>query len=46
LANPAWTLSAAAEQKFQEQRWPDPYLSGKSQLERNLERAAQAVGPV
>ena len=23
-----------------------PYLSGKTQLERNLERAAQAVGPV
>ncbi len=49
LSNPAWTLSAAAEQKFQEQVWPDPYLSGKSQLERNMERAAQAdaaVGPV
>jgi anthraniloyl-CoA monooxygenase len=46
LSNPAWTLSAAAEQKFLEQEWPDPYLSGKAQLERNLERAAQAVGPV
>jgi hypothetical protein len=39
-------LNAAAEQKFQEQVWPDPYLSGKAQLERNLERAAQTVGPV
>ena len=29
-----------------EQGWPDPYLSDKAQLERNLERAAQAVGPV
>jgi anthraniloyl-CoA monooxygenase len=46
LSNPAWTLSAAAEQQFREQRWPDPYLSGKSQLERNFERAAQSVGPV
>lgn len=46
LSNPAWTLEAAAEQKFREQAWPDPYLPGKGQLERNLERAAQAVGPV
>jgi anthraniloyl-CoA monooxygenase len=46
LSNPAWTLSAAAEQRFHGQIWPDPYLSGKSQLERNFERAAQAVGPV
>jgi anthraniloyl-CoA monooxygenase len=46
LCNPAWTLSAAAEQKFSEQSWPDPYLPGRAQLERNLERAAQAAGPV
>jgi len=46
LSDPAWTLKAAAEQQYREQPWPDPYLSGKSQLERNLERAAQAVGPV
>ncbi len=49
LSNSAWTLSAAAEQKFHDQRWPDPYLSGKTQLERNLERAAHAdaaAGPV
>jgi anthraniloyl-CoA monooxygenase len=46
LANPAWTLNAAAEQKYHAQAWPQPYLSGKSQLERNLEGAAQAVGPV
>jgi anthraniloyl-CoA monooxygenase len=46
LANPAWTLSAAAELRFDEQGWPEPYLSGKAQLERNLLRAAQAVGPV
>jgi anthraniloyl-CoA monooxygenase len=39
-------LSAAAELRFDEQGWPEPYLSGKAQLERNLLRAAQAVGPV
>jgi hypothetical protein len=27
-----------------EQWWPEPYLSGKSQLERNQQRAAQAAG--
>jgi anthraniloyl-CoA monooxygenase len=46
LADPAWTLRAAAEQHYAEQPWPKQYLSGKSQLERNLERAALAVGPV
>jgi anthraniloyl-CoA monooxygenase len=46
LSNPAWTLSAAAEQKYHEQVWPEPYLSGKAQLERNAERATQSVGPV
>jgi anthraniloyl-CoA monooxygenase len=42
LANPAWTLEAAARQGYAEQWWPDPYLSGKAQLERNQQRAAQA----
>ncbi len=46
LSNPSWVLSAAAEQKFSGQWWPDPYLSGKGQLERNIERAAQQAGPV
>jgi anthraniloyl-CoA monooxygenase len=45
LANPAWTLEAAARQGYREQWWPQQYLSGKSQLERNMQRAAQAVGP-
>jgi anthraniloyl-CoA monooxygenase len=35
-----------AEQGYREQWWPAPYLSAKAQLERNLERAATAVGPV
>jgi anthraniloyl-CoA monooxygenase len=46
LSNPAWTLAAAAAQEFSGQPWPDPYLSGKAQLERNALRAAQAAGPV
>lgn len=41
LANSSWTLEAAAEQQYREQWWPPQYLSGKSQLERNLLRAAQ-----
>ena len=46
LAEPGWTLHAAAAQGYREQWWPEPYLSAKSQLERNLARAAAAVGPV
>jgi anthraniloyl-CoA monooxygenase len=47
LANPAWTLEAAARQGYTEQWWPPQYLSGKGQLERNLQRAAQlAAAPV
>ena len=41
LANPAWTLQAAAQQGYQDQWWPNQYLSGKQQLERNIERATQ-----
>jgi len=36
LADPAWTLHAAAGQDFQEIDWPKQYLTGKTQLERNL----------
>jgi len=39
LANPAWTLEAAARQGYEAQWWPNPYLSAKKQLERNLARA-------
>ncbi len=46
LADPAWTLHAAASQRYASQWWPDPYLQGKSQLEHNLERAALALGAV
>jgi anthraniloyl-CoA monooxygenase len=46
LANPAWTLAAAARLGYREQWWPNQYLSGKSQLERLFERAAQSGDPV
>jgi anthraniloyl-CoA monooxygenase len=51
LANPAWTLLEAAKIGHTNgigADWPKQYLSGKSQLERNLEReramAAQNAG--
>jgi anthraniloyl-CoA monooxygenase len=42
LADPQWTLRAAAQLGWTEQHWPVQYLSGKQQLERNLERQRQA----
>jgi anthraniloyl-CoA monooxygenase len=41
LADPAWTLHEAAKQAILDIWWPEPYLAGKTQLERNLARAAQ-----
>ena len=46
LADAAWTLHAAASQKYTQQWWPKPYFAGKGQLERNLERAALLIGAV
>ena len=46
LADPAWTLHAAAMQGYTAQWWPQQYLSGKAQLERNLQRLAPPPGPV
>src|SRR2546428_10070005 len=43
LANPLWTLHEAAKQGFREVKWPDQYLSGKEQLERNIVRAQLLV---
>jgi len=40
LADPYWTLHAAAQLDFREVTWPEQYLSGRDQLYRNLERAA------
>jgi len=40
LADPAWTLHAAAQLGYAGMEWPVQYLPGKAQLERNLARAA------
>ncbi|MBL8705841.1 MAG: bifunctional salicylyl-CoA 5-hydroxylase/oxidoreductase [Rhodospirillales bacterium] len=45
LSDPHWTLRAAAEQGFKGQPWPQPYLAGKEQIERQLRRGAEQ-GPV
>jgi len=46
LADPSWTLQQAAALGYSPQWWPKPYLSAKSQLERNFVRAAAIAGPV
>ncbi len=45
LANPAWTLLEAAKLGARDVPWPVRYLSGKSQLERNLEREQAQAAP-
>ena len=40
LADPYWTLHAAAQLGFGDVEWPVQYRQGKEQLERNLARAA------
>jgi anthraniloyl-CoA monooxygenase len=40
LADPYWTLHAAAKLGYDAMPWPPQYLSGKAQLERNLARAS------
>ena len=44
LADPYWTLHAAAQLGVHDVEWPVQYLTGKAQLERNLARAAQMAG--
>jgi anthraniloyl-CoA monooxygenase len=39
LADPYWTLHAAAQLGYHDQPWPWQYKSGKEQLERLVERA-------
>ncbi len=38
LADPYWTLHAAAQLGYHDMPWPNQYLQGKDQLERNLAR--------
>ena len=39
LADPHWTLHAAAQQGYTGARWPVQYYQGRVQLEREVERA-------
>jgi anthraniloyl-CoA monooxygenase len=41
LADPFWTLHAAAQLGYAEAGWPVQYVPGKQQLERLIERAAE-----
>ena len=41
LADPYWTLHAAAALGDRQEKWPDPYLPGRDQLWRLAERAAE-----
>ena len=44
LADPYWTLHAAAEQGYADAAWPVQYAAGRLQFERNLSRAAPPNG--
>jgi anthraniloyl-CoA monooxygenase len=44
LADPHWTLHAAAQLGWKDQHWPNQYLSGKGQLERSLKRQQEMLG--
>jgi anthraniloyl-CoA monooxygenase len=46
LSDAAWTLHAAAGERYAAQWWPKPYLPGKAQLEHQVERAALLQGAV
>nr|WP_315475539.1 bifunctional salicylyl-CoA 5-hydroxylase/oxidoreductase [uncultured Undibacterium sp.] len=43
LADPAWTLHEAAKLGFTDISWPQQYIAGKLQLERNLDRERQVA---
>ncbi|HEX2078508.1 MAG TPA: hypothetical protein VHG08_12390, partial [Longimicrobium sp.] len=44
LSDPHWVLHAAAQLGYRDQTWPVQYLSGKSQLERSLQRQQELLG--
>ncbi len=45
LANPYWTLHAAAELGYSKQGWPKPYYAGRDQLNRLKGRIDHGTGP-
>jgi anthraniloyl-CoA monooxygenase len=44
LADPFWTVHAAAQLGYRDAQWPVQYLPGKEQLERLVERAREMSG--
>ena len=46
LADPYWTLHAAAQLGYRGETWPKPYLAGRDQLHRLAERAEAAAEKV
>ena len=44
LSDPHWTLHAAAQQGYAGARWPVQYYQGRTQLEREVERAKTLKG--
>jgi anthraniloyl-CoA monooxygenase len=46
LANPYWTLHAAADLGYEDAVWPKPYLAGRDQLYRLKSRAEVMTGKV
>ena len=46
LADPYWTLHAAARLADRDVSWPPPYWPGRDQLYRLAERAEQMTGKV
>ena len=40
LADPAWTLHAAAQQQSRDVEWPLPYISGRDQMYREMAKAS------
>ncbi len=46
LADPAWTIHAAAQLHYGDMPWPVQYLPGKSQLERLIARAEAATNAI
>ncbi len=46
LADPAWTLHEAARLQSRHVHWPQPYLSGRDQLYRELQKQAVPTAPV
>jgi anthraniloyl-CoA monooxygenase len=46
LWDPMWTLRAAAQLGYHDVHWPDPYLSGRRQLENLMKRARESMEPI